>query len=147
MENNGGFTAESLLFYWNLFEGVPKFYRDCYERDALAASREKLLERMFFESSSPLKNEADNWFLKELQGRYDAILKFVARNPGCSHGDLTAYLNETDAEATSQAGGYLQTLIEKYGLIAKKLPMFARSTARNGRYYVADNFLRSCLAP
>ncbi len=26
-------TPERLLFLWNLFEGVPKFYRDCYEEE------------------------------------------------------------------------------------------------------------------
>jgi uncharacterized protein len=24
-------SPQRLLFLWNLFEGVPKFYRDCYE--------------------------------------------------------------------------------------------------------------------
>jgi AAA+ ATPase superfamily predicted ATPase len=52
-----------LLFLWNLFEGVPKFYRDCFEQGVLGASRRELLERMFFRSSSPLRAEADNWFL------------------------------------------------------------------------------------
>lgn len=27
-----------LLFLWNLFEGVPKFYRDAFEQNALASS-------------------------------------------------------------------------------------------------------------
>ena len=25
-------TPERLLFLWTLFEGVPKFYRDCFEQ-------------------------------------------------------------------------------------------------------------------
>jgi AAA+ ATPase superfamily predicted ATPase len=36
-----------LLFLWNLFEGVPKFYRDCYEQGVLAADRPTLLRRIF----------------------------------------------------------------------------------------------------
>jgi hypothetical protein len=39
-----------LLFLWNLFEGVPKFYRDCFEQGVIAAERRTLLERMFFSS-------------------------------------------------------------------------------------------------
>ena len=81
-------TPERLLFLWNLFEGVPKFYRDCYEQQVLAAERTTLLRRIFFESSSPLRSEAENWFLRELRGRYDVVLKFVARNPGRVHNEL-----------------------------------------------------------
>ncbi|MFN7740427.1 MAG: AAA family ATPase [Cyanobacteriota bacterium] len=67
-------SPERLLFLWNLFEGVPKFYRDCFEQGVIAADRRTLLERMFFSSSSPLRTEADNWFLRELRGRYDLVL-------------------------------------------------------------------------
>lgn len=77
-------SPQRLLFLWNLFEGVPKFYRDCYEQNVLAADRKTLLRRIFFESSSPLRSEAENWFLRELRGRYDVVLKLVARNPGRS---------------------------------------------------------------
>ena len=84
-------TPERLLFLWNLFEGVPKFYRDCFEQGVIAADRQTLLERMFFSSSSPLRTEADNWFLRELRGRYDLVLKYVARHPGCTHADLQAH--------------------------------------------------------
>ena len=30
-------SPEQLLFLWTLFEGVPKFYRDCFEQQVLAA--------------------------------------------------------------------------------------------------------------
>jgi hypothetical protein len=51
---------ERLLFLWNLFEGVPKFYRDGFEQGVLDADRKTLLRRIFFESSSPLRSEAEN---------------------------------------------------------------------------------------
>jgi uncharacterized protein len=139
-------TPERLLFLWNLFEGVPKFYLDCFEQGVLGASRRELLERMFFLSSSPLRSEADNWFLSELRGRYDVVLKYVARHPGCSHGDLVDHVRSVSTESPEQVGGYLKILIEKYGMIEKRLPVFARATAKKGRYYVRDNFLRSWLA-
>jgi uncharacterized protein len=85
---------ERLLFLWNLFEGVPKFYRDCYEQGVLGADRASLLAGMFFRSSSPLRTEADHWFLGELRGRYDVILKYVARHPGCAHGDIEAHVRQ-----------------------------------------------------
>jgi hypothetical protein len=69
MRRSATVDSERLLFLWTLFEGVPKFYRDCFEQSVLDASRRDLLERTFFASSSPLRTEADNWFLKELHGR------------------------------------------------------------------------------
>lgn len=59
-------SPERLLFLWTLFEGVPKYYRDCHEQEVLNEDRRTLLRRTFFESSSPLRTEADNWFLREL---------------------------------------------------------------------------------
>ncbi len=139
-------TPERLLFLWNLFEGVPKFYRDCYEQDVLAAPRKTLLRRIFFESSSPLRSEAENWFLRELHGRYDVVLKFVARNPGRMHKELVQAIREASGTADTQVGGYLKVLIERFGLIERKLPVFSRPEAKRSRYYVTDNFLRSWLA-
>ncbi len=139
-------NPERLLFLWNLFEGVPKFYRDCYEQDVLAATRKALLRRIFFDSSSPLRSEAENWFLRELHGRYDVVLKFVARNPGRMHKELVQAIREASGTADTQVGGYLKVLIERFGLIERKLPVFAKPEAKRSRYYVTDNFLRSWLA-
>ena len=139
-------TPPRLLFLWNLFEGVPKFYRDCYEQDVLATDRKTLLRRIFFESSSPLRSEAENWFLRELQGRYDVVLKFVARNPGCMHNELVQAIRNASGSPDTQAGGYLKVLIVRFGLIERKLPVFAKPEAKRSRYYVTDNFLRSWLA-
>jgi AAA+ ATPase superfamily predicted ATPase len=136
-------TPERFLFLWNLFEGVPKFYRDAYERDVLGADRAGLLKAMFFSSSSPLRGEAENWFLGELRGRYDMILQFVARNPGCTHSDLISAITELSPQEGKQAGGYLKHLTERYGMVVRRLPVFAKANARLGRYYIADNFLRS----
>ena len=139
-------SPQRLLFLWNLFEGVPKFYRDCYEQGVLAADRPTLLRRIFFESSSPLRAEAENWFLRELRGRYDVVLKFVARNPGKMHTELVNAIREASGNPDTQIGGYLKILIERFRLIEKKLPVFAKPEARKSRYYVTDNFLRSWLA-
>lgn len=139
-------TPERLLFLWSLFEGVPKFYRDCYEQGVLGTGRLDLLERAFFLSSSPLRTEADNWFLKELHGRYDVVLKYIARHSGCQHGNLVEHVRQLSEETQEQVGGYLKILIDRYQLIEKRLPIFARERAKKGRYYITDNFLRSWLA-
>jgi len=139
-------SPERLLFLWNLFEGVPKFYRDCFEHGVLGSDRRTLLARMFFGSSSPLRSEADSWFLSELRGRYDVILKYIARNPGCLYGDLEAHVRETSPETSEQVGAYLRILTDRYQLIERLLPVFAKPTARTGRYHIRDNFLRSWLS-
>jgi AAA+ ATPase superfamily predicted ATPase len=139
-------SPQRLLFLWNLFEGIPKYYRDCYEQNVLAADRKTILRRIFFESSSPLRSEAENWFLRELRGRYDVVLKFVARNPGRKHNELVHAIRNASGEPDTQVGGYLKVLMERFGLIERKLPVFAKPEAKRSRYYVTDNFIRSWLA-
>lgn len=136
---------ERLLFLWNLFEGVPKFYRDAYEQGVLAADRTTLLKALFFSSSSPLRGEADNWFLRELRGRYDMLLQYVARHPGCDNASIVAAISSLSPQEGKQAGGYLKILTERYRMIERRLPIFASPKARSGRYYICDNFLRSWL--
>lgn len=139
-------TPGRVLFLWNLFEGVPKFYRDAYERGVLGAGRDELLRALFFSSSSPLKGEADNWFLNEFRGRYDMLLQFVARHPGCTNADIESAISQISPNEGKQVGEYLKILSERYGMIERRLPIFAPPKARSGRYYVCDNFLRSWLA-
>jgi AAA+ ATPase superfamily predicted ATPase len=146
LQDHADTSPERLLFLWNLFEGVPKFYRDCYEQGVMGAERQTLLRRIFFESSSPLRTEAENWFLRELRGRYDVVLKFVARNPGRMHNELVNAIRAASGNPDTQIGGYLKVLIERFRLIEKKLPVFAKPEAKRSRYYVTDNFLRAWLA-
>lgn len=136
-----------LLFLWNLFEGVPKFYRDAYEQGVLDADRSSVLRRLFFSSSSPLRNEADSWFLRELRGRYDMVLQYLARHPGCSNADIEAAMAELSGPGeVRQVGGYLKVLSQRYRMIERRLPIFAPQRARSGRYYIRDNFLRAWLS-
>ena len=44
---------------------------------------------------------------------------------------------------SEQVAGYLKTLIEKYRMVEKRLPIFAPAKARKGRYYLRDNFLQA----
>lgn len=136
-------TPERLLTLWNLFEGVPKFYRDAWERGVLGAPRRELIREMFFASSGPLRTEAAHWLLQELRGRYDLVLRYVAEHPGCTNADITAWAKSTDPGSERQVGGYLKVLDERYRLIERLQPIFARPRSRNGRFYLRDNFLRA----
>jgi uncharacterized protein len=148
-----GITSPSQrLFFWSIFEGVPKFYRDCFDQGVLtpfvieAQDRQDMLRTMFFEGSSPLKDEADNWFLRELRGRYDSVLTLLARSGPIAHGALKAEYGRTGDSSEKQLGGYLQALIEKYGMVAKEQPIFSENKQRNARYRITDNFLQAWLS-
>jgi AAA+ ATPase superfamily predicted ATPase len=146
LQTHADISPQRILFLWNLFEGVPKFYRDAFEQGVIHSDRAALLQRMFFESSSPLRAEADNWFLSELRGRYDVVLKFVARSPGCTNGAIESHVREVSPGTAEQVGGYLKILIDRYRMIERRLPVMAPRNARRGRYYLRDNFLRCWLA-
>ena len=136
------------MFLWSLFEGVPKFYRDAFEQGVLIPAedhRQTTIRRLFFEGSSPLKDEADNWFLRELRGRYDSVLKLLARLGPCTHGMLMNEYARAGEGGEKQLGGYLQTLIEKYRMVEKLAPVFSGRSSRKARYVIADNFLSSWL--
>lgn len=139
-------SPERLLFLWTLFEGVPKYYRDAFEEGVLGGDRHLLLRRMFFDSSAPLQAEADTWFLREIGGKADTVLKYVARNAGMMHKELVNAIRDASGEDVRNIGSYLTTLTERYRLIERKLPVFAKEDARKGRYYVTDNFLAAWLA-
>ncbi|HRZ42500.1 MAG TPA: ATP-binding protein [Bacteroidales bacterium] len=146
MHLKGKVKAAHMLFLWNLFEGVPKFYRDAFEQGVLDAERKQVLSKMFFSSSSPLRSEADHWFLSELRGRYDALLQLIANKPGCTHAEIQDATRSYYGDDTRQIGAYLKILSERYRMIERKLPLFSSPKARAGRYYISDNFLRSWLS-
>lgn len=141
--------AHHRLFLWSMFEGVPKFYRDCFDGGALVPSaghRVNTLRRMFFEGASPLKDEAENWFLRELRGKFDSVLKLIARQGPCSHGRLKEEYERTGSTGAGQLSAYLATLIERYEMVEKTTPIFAGEKDRKARYRISDNFLNAWLS-
>ena len=136
------------LFLWSLFEGVPKFYRDCFEAEILGQEshyRRETLARLFFEGSSPLRDEATNWFLRELRGRYDSVLKLLAYKGPCSYRELVAEYARAGSGDEKQLSAYLHTLIDRYQMVEKWRPIFAGDKSRKARYVITDNFLASWL--
>jgi AAA+ ATPase superfamily predicted ATPase len=147
-DSHGVVDPAHRLFLWSLFEGVPKFYRDCFEAGVLteqADYRKQTLSRLFFEGASPLRDEATNWFLRELRGRYDSVLKLLAKKAPCSYRDLVAEYSRSGAGDEKQLSAYLTTLIERYQMVDKLQPIFSGVKSRKARYVIADNFLASWL--
>lgn len=136
------------LTLWTFFEGVPKFYHDAFEQDLYLAKpdvfADELLTKMFLKSSSPLSEEADTWFLRELRGRSLSMLTYLADHAGCSNGELLAGVGAP--EEKTQISAYLTKLVSNYEMISKLNPVFSDGKSRNARYYIADNFLQAWLA-
>lgn len=136
------------LTLWTFFEGVPKFYHDAFEQGLLDESPEHfaeiLLTGMFVRSSSPLSEEADTWFLRELRGRAVSVLHYLAGHAGCSHGDIVAELSESDER--TPLGTDITRLVNRYHMVDRLQPIFSNSHSRNARYYIADNFLQAWLS-
>lgn len=136
------------LTLWTFFEGVPKFYHDAYEQDLFSVSASEfsyeLLRRMFIRSSSPLSEEADTWFLRELRGKAVSILHFLADHSGCNHAEIIEALKDNDEKQA--LGTHIARLVDRYKMVDKLQPVFSDSKSRNARYYIADNFLQAWLA-
>lgn len=140
--------AAHWLFLWAMFEGVPKFYRDCFDQGVLSLRddhRQSTLLHLFFEGSSPLRDEATNWFLRELRGRYDSVLKILANKGPCPYSVLKAEYGRAGSGGEKQLGGYLSTLIDRYQMVEKLQPIFAGKSSRKARYVITDNFLSAWL--
>lgn len=136
------------LTLWTFFEGVPKFYHDACEQDlygvAPAQFSSELLRRMFMRSSSPLSEEADTWFLRELRGKAVSVLHYLADHAGCSHADIVAALKDDDEK--NALGTHVARLVDRYRMVDKLQPVSSDSKSRNARYYIADNFLQAWLS-
>ncbi|MGB6451935.1 MAG: ATP-binding protein, partial [Steroidobacteraceae bacterium] len=137
-------TPAQWLTLWTFFEGVPKFYADAFEQRLFELPAQELahelLARMFLRGSSPLSEEADNWFLRELRGRAVSILRYLADHPGCNHAELVGALN--DPHDSTPLGTHITRLVTKYGMVDKLQPVFSDSKSRNACYYITDNFLK-----
>ncbi|TDN67238.1 ATP-binding protein [Paraburkholderia sp. BL10I2N1] len=137
------------LLLWTYFEGVPKFYRDAYGQGLFDASsdqlRNELLVRLFLNEGSPLSEEADTSFLREMKGQLLSILHFVADHPGTGHNELVASM-QSPADTGRSLGAQLKKLVDNYGVIDRRHPVFSDSGSRNARYYVTDNFLQAWIA-
>jgi uncharacterized protein len=144
-----GGRAGRLLSLWNVFEGVPKFYQDAFDRGVLHASREEFIGELFLSQNAPLASEAELWFLRELRGNYAPILHYIAEHEGRSHADIVAHMENLGGRSSSgnkkQVGGYMQGLEERYEIVESRRPLLSSPAARKRKYYIKDRFLRAYL--
>lgn len=155
-EDQGVTQPEDWLSLWGLFEGVPKFYRDCSHQNVFASADAaatepgslgpKAVQALFFSASAPLAEEAGTWFMRELRGASVSILRLLAQQQPCTHQQFSEAYRQTTGDDKPIAN-YLTSLIDRYRLIERQHPVFAQTTGtRQARYQISDNFLAAWLA-
>ncbi len=137
------------LTFWSVFEGVPKFYRDCAYQGTFAAddhsAADRIIDTLFLSARAPLVEEASTWFLRELRGAGVSLLRLLARQQPCAQQQLSAAYAESLGDSRSFAT-YLATLVDRYRLVERLSPVFAQAGSRQARYQIGDNFLAAWLA-
>ena len=126
-------TNEDLLALYALTGGVAKYVE--LFMDNRAYDRDAMLDVVFREESTFLEEGRlclSDEFGKDY-GTYFTILSTIARGRA-GRADIE------QAIGGSEVGGYLKNLIDDYGLISRRQPLFDKPQSKNVRYRLDDNF-------
>ena len=131
-EYHPGHTSEDLLALYSFTGGVAKYVQLLV--DAGATSKERMLEQIV-KADSIFLGEGKSILIEEFgkdYGVYFSILSAIARGKTSR--------SEIESVVGREIGGYLTKLENEYEVIAKKQPLFEKSSTKNVRYAIEDNF-------
>ena len=131
-EYHPGHTSEDLLALYSFTGGVAKYVQLLV--DAGATSKERMLEQIV-KADSIFLGEGKSILIEEFgkdYGIYFSILSAIARGKTSR--------SEIESVVGREIGGYLTKLENEYEIIAKKQPLFEKSSTKNVRYTIEDNF-------
>ncbi|KOO67917.1 ATP-binding protein [Xylanibacter rarus] len=131
-EYNPDYTAEDLLALYSFTGGVAKYVQLLV--DAGATTKEKMLNQIV-KADSIFLGEGKAILIEEFgkdYGVYFSILSAIARGKTSR--------SEIESVVGREIGGYLTKLENEYEVIAKKQPLFEKSSTKNVRYTIEDNF-------
>lgn len=131
---NKRYTNEALLDLWAITGGVARYVELLMENGA--TTREKMIDTMFGGITSFI-DEGRTILSEEFgkdYGTYYTILSSIASG-------RTSYA-EISNEVGMDVGGYLTRLETQFSLIAKKQPIFEKTTTKNCLYQIDDCFFR-----
>lgn len=131
-EYNSDHTAEDLLPLYSFTGGVAKYVQLLV--DAGATTKEKMLNQIV-KADSIFLGEGKAILIEEFgkdYGVYFSILSAIARGKTSR--------SEIESVVGREIGGYLTKLENEYEVIAKKQPLFEKSSTKNVRYTIEDNF-------
>lgn len=132
-DHNPNYTSEDLLSLYAFTGGVAKYVQLLMDSGAVTSA--KMINYILKEDSlfiSEGKNMLIDEFGKEYTN-YFSILSSIAR------GENTRA--KIEAIVGREIGGYLTKLENDYSLIIKSLPLLAKSSTKNVKYVLKDNFL------
>ena len=131
-EYNPGYTAEDLLALYAFTGGVAKYVQLLI--DAGATTKETMLDQII-KADSIFLGEDKAILIEEFgkdYGIYFSILSAIARGKTSR--------SEIENVVGKEIGGYLTKLEKEYEIISKKQPLFEKSSTKNVRYIIEDNF-------
>ena len=131
-EYNPDYTAEDLLALYAFTGGVAKYVQLLV--DAGATTKSAMLNQII-KADSIFLGEGKAILIEEFgkdYGTYFSILSAIARGKTSR--------SEIENVVGKEIGGYLTKLEKEYEIISKKQPLFERSSAKNVRYIIEDNF-------
>lgn len=131
-EHNPDYTAEDLLALYSFTGGVAKYVQ--LLMDAGATTKTKMLNQII-KADSVFLGEGKAILIEEFgkdYGIYFSILSAIARGKTSR--------SEIENIVGKEIGGYLTKLEKEYEVISKKQPLFEKSSAKNVRYTIEDNF-------
>ena len=126
------YSKEDLLALFTFTGGVAKYVNLLV--DAGALDKEAMI-RYIIGPNSTFLSEGKNNLIEEFgkdYGIYFSILSCIARGKNTR--------SEIEDVIGKEIGGYLTNLENEYELIAKRQPMFEKSTTKNVRYELKDVF-------
>ena len=126
------YSKEDLLALFTFTGGVPKYVNLLV--DAGATDKDAIIQHIISPNSTFL-NEGKHNLIEEFgkeYGIYFSILSCIARGKNTR--------SEIEDMIGKEVGGYLTNLEKEYELIAKRQPLFEKSTTKNVRYELIDVF-------
>lgn len=90
-------TPERLLFLWNLFEGVPKFYRDCYERPLRCMRGSLAISFRLMDDTASLTCSILSWILRHLLVLSSVASRMASRSMAKASSPWTPHFSMTSA--------------------------------------------------
>ena len=131
-EYHPGYTSEDLLALYSFTGGVAKYVQLLI--DAGATTKTKMINHII-KADSVFLSEGKSILIEEFgkdYGIYFSILSAIARGK--------TLRSEIEQVVGREIGGYLTKLENEYEVITKKQPIFEKSSTKNVRYTIEDNF-------
>ncbi|MDE5807376.1 MAG: ATPase, partial [Muribaculaceae bacterium] len=128
------YAKSDLLALYTFTGGVPKYVDILVGADALR--EDKMIDEIISQGSS-FVDEGKAMLIEEFGKDYSTYISILT---AIASGYTVR--SEIETQVGKEIGGYLTRLEDIYGLISKIQPVFEKTSNKNVRYGIEDNFLR-----